>query len=102
LQNENKNHIPLSRLPEHKNKENGRKISEKQNHLYKTCGHQFIGDHALQYKGYDSGLTQKILMMLVRGTGIKDIVEIEKKGSQRNDTISMNIRWIFRASGCRG
>jgi transposase-like protein len=59
-------------------KKNGRKISRKQNYLSKTCGHQFIGDHVLQYKGCHSYLTQKILMTLVCGIGIRDIVAIEK------------------------
>jgi hypothetical protein len=59
-------------------KKNGRKISKKQNYLCKTYGRQFIGDHALQYKGRHFGLTQKILMMPVRGTGIRAIAAIEK------------------------
>jgi transposase-like protein len=59
-------------------KKNGRKISEQQNYLCKTCGRRFIGDHALRYKGRHSGLTQKRLMMSVRGTGIRDIAEMER------------------------
>ncbi|MDR2775059.1 MAG: IS1 family transposase, partial [Tannerella sp.] len=39
-------------------KKNGRKISKKQNYLCKTCGRQFIGDHALHYKGCPSGRTE--------------------------------------------
>ena len=38
---------------------------------------QFIGHHALKYKGCHSELTHKILLMLFRGVGIKDIAEIE-------------------------
>jgi transposase-like protein len=46
--------------------------------MCKTCGRQFIGDHALQYKGCHSGLTEKIRLILVRGTSIRDIAAIEK------------------------
>jgi transposase-like protein len=59
-------------------KKNGKKISKKQNYLCKACGRQFIGDHALRYKGCHSSLTQKLLLMPVRGIGIRDIAEIEK------------------------
>ena len=53
-------------------KKNGRKPSRKQNYLCKDCGRQFIGGHALKYKGCHSSLTQKILPMPVRGVGISD------------------------------
>ena len=59
-------------------KKNGKKSSQKQNYLCKVCGRQFIGDHALSYKGWHSCLIQKVLLMLVRGIGIRDIAEIEK------------------------
>jgi IS1 family transposase/transposase-like protein len=59
-------------------KRNGWKTSKKQNYFCKDCGRQFIGDHALSYKGCHSELNQKILLMLVRGLGIRDIAEIEK------------------------
>jgi len=58
-------------------KKNGKKSSCKQNYFCKNCGRQFIGDHALTYKGCHSKLIHKILLMLVRGIGIRDIVEIE-------------------------
>ena len=51
---------------------NGHKIIKKQNYLYKDCLRQFIGDHNLTYKGCFSGLIHKILLMLVRGIGIRD------------------------------
>ncbi|MDR1054532.1 MAG: hypothetical protein LBL90_01610 [Prevotellaceae bacterium] len=54
-------------------KRNGRKPYKKQNYLCKTCGRQFIGGRALKYKGCHSSLTQKILLMLVRGIGIRGI-----------------------------
>jgi transposase-like protein len=54
-------------------KKNGKKSSKKQNFICKDCGRQFIGDHALAYKGCHSVLTQKILLMPVRGIYIRDI-----------------------------
>ena len=59
-------------------KKNGKKSSAKQNYYCKECRRQFIGDHALTYKGWHSDLIHKILLMLVRGIGIRDIAEIEK------------------------
>jgi IS1 family transposase/transposase-like protein len=59
-------------------KKNGSKCYKKQNYLCKNCGRQFIGDHALTYKGWHSELIHKILLMLVRGVGIRDIAVIEK------------------------
>ena len=56
---------------------NGHKINKKQNYLCKDCNRQFIGDHALIYKGCHSGLIHKILLMLSLGTGIRDIAKIE-------------------------
>jgi IS1 family transposase/transposase-like protein len=58
-------------------KKNGKKMYHKQNYLCKTCGRQFIGDHALTYKGCHSKLYKRIEKMLVRGVGIRDIAEIE-------------------------
>jgi IS1 family transposase/transposase-like protein len=58
-------------------KKNGKKSCKKQNYLCKNCGRQFIGDHALSYKGCYSSLVQKILIMPVRGVGITDISVIE-------------------------
>jgi transposase-like protein len=59
-------------------KKNGKKSSKKQNYLCKDCARQFIGSHALSYKGCHWDLTRKILLMLVRGIGIRDISEIER------------------------
>ena len=58
-------------------KKNGQKTYQKQNYLCKDCGRQFIGDHALTYKGCHSKLYKRIEKMLVRGVGIRDIAEIE-------------------------
>jgi len=57
-------------------KKNGKK-NKKQNYRCNDCGRQFIGDHALTYKGCCSLLISKILLMLVRGVGIRDISTIE-------------------------
>jgi len=59
-------------------KKNGKKSYNKQNYFCKNCGRQFIGDHALSYKGCSSALNHKILRMLVRGIGIRDVSEIEE------------------------
>jgi transposase-like protein len=56
-------------------KKNGWKLYGAQNYLCRKCGRQFIGDHALRYKGCHFTLTQKLLLMLVRGIGIRDIAE---------------------------
>jgi transposase-like protein len=59
-------------------KKNGKKSYKKQNYFCKNCGQQFIGDHALSYKGCTSNLIQKILRMLVRCIGIRNISVIEQ------------------------
>jgi IS1 family transposase/transposase-like protein len=64
-------------------KRNGNKYNKKQNYLCKTCGRQFIGDHALTNKGCHSRLKHKILKMLVRGIGIRDIAEIEEVSEKK-------------------
>jgi transposase-like protein len=56
---------------------NGIKEYGTQNYLCNDCGRQFIGDHALDYKGCHSGLKHRIELMLVRCVGIRDIAEIE-------------------------
>ena len=59
-------------------KKNGKKSSKKQNYLCKDCGRQFIGDHALTYKGCHSKLYKRIEKMLVGGVGIRDAAEIDR------------------------
>jgi transposase-like protein len=59
-------------------KKTGRKSYGKQNYLCEKCGRQFTGDHSLCYKGCHSGPIRKILLMPVRGIGVRDIAEIEK------------------------
>ncbi|MCL2596931.1 MAG: hypothetical protein FWD66_04585 [Paludibacter sp.] len=57
---------------------NGNNIVQKANFLRKNCERQFFGNHALCYKGCHSELNERILQMLVRGVGIRDVAEIEK------------------------
>lgn len=57
-------------------KKNGIKVDGKQNYQCKDCKRQFIGDHALSYLGCHSGITRKILQLMVRGSGIRDIAEV--------------------------
>jgi IS1 family transposase/transposase-like protein len=56
---------------------NGWKSYGKQNYLCKNCGRQFTGDHALDYKGCHSSMIKRILSMMVRGIGVRDISVIE-------------------------
>ena len=59
-------------------KRNGIKVDGKQNHQCKDCKRQFIGDHALSYPGCNSGINGKILHLMVRGSGVRDIAEVER------------------------
>ena len=70
-------HIHCPDCQSAKVKKNGKKISKKQNYLCKDCGRQFIADHELTYKGCHSTINQRILKMLVRSVGIRDIADIE-------------------------
>ena len=71
-------------------KKNGQKSYGKQNYQCKSCSRQFIGDHALTYKGCLSSITQCILLMLVRGIGIRDISSIQ--GISINKVLSVLIK----------
>jgi len=62
---------------------NGKKSSGKQNYFCKSCGHQFIGDHALTYKGCHSQVYKRIQKMLVRGVGIRDAAAIENVSTNK-------------------
>ena len=62
---------------------NGKKSYGKQNYLCKDCHCQFIGDHNSTYKGCLSTIYQKILILLVRGVGIRDIAEIERVSAKK-------------------
>ena len=65
---------------------NGKKPNGKQNYLCKNegCGHQFIGDHNLTYKGCHSNINRKITLMLVRGVGIRDIYNRQNEMYQKS------------------
>ncbi len=78
-------------------KKNGHKYNKKQNYLCKTCGRQFIGDHALKYKGCHSGINQKVRLMLVRGVGIRNISEIEGISIRKTLSILVNSQVSIQA-----
>jgi IS1 family transposase len=83
-------------LPKYKSKEKWQKTKfGKQNFLCKDCGRQFIGDHALTYKGCHSSIIQKILLMLVRGIGIRDISVIEKVSIKKALSVLVNSNKII-------
>ena len=77
-------------------KKNGKKVCGKQNYLCKNCSRQFIGDHALSYKGWHSELIRKIRLMLVRGIGIRDIAEIERIGIRKVLSVLVNSNHIIK------
>ena len=76
-------------------KKNGKKSDKKQNYLCKDCGRQFIGDHTLSYKGCHSSVIQKILLMLVRGIGIRDISVIENVSIKKVLSVLVNSNRII-------
>jgi transposase-like protein len=84
---ENNNNSLLPDCQSAKIKKNGKKSSKKQNFIGKECGRQFIGDHALAYKGCHSVLTQKILLMPVRGIRIINISVIEQVNFKKALTV---------------
>ena len=58
-------------------KKNGLKLYGKQKYQCKNCKRHFIGDHALSYRGCHSDITNKILHLMVRGSGLRHIAGIE-------------------------
>lgn len=81
-------------------KKNGKKPNNKQNYLCKCCGRQFIGDHALTYRGCHSKISQRILIMLVRGCGIRDIAAIEKVSCTKVLSVLLNVRDVELPHHC--
>ncbi len=77
-------------------KKNGKKKSKKQNYYCNDCGRQFIGDHALTYKGCNSNLNHKIELMLVRGVEIRDIAEIEQISTNKVLSVLVNSKKIIK------
>ena len=63
--------------------------------ISKDCGRQFIGDHALTYKGCHSDLNHKILKMLVRGVGIRDVSDIEDISVKKVLSVLVNSKQII-------
>ena len=61
----------------------GKKSYGKQNYLCKDCHRQFIGYHNLPYKSCLSIIYQNILILLVRGVGIRDIAEIGRVSAKK-------------------
>ena len=93
--------LPL--FPKCKDKEKWYKSYGKQNYfpifrdkLCKSCSRQFIGDHALSYKGWHSELIHKILLMLVRGLGIRDVAEIERISVKKVLSVLVNSNHILK------
>jgi IS1 family transposase/transposase-like protein len=73
-------------------RKNGKKSSKKQNYLCRDCGRQFIGDHALTYKGCHSKIIHRVLLMSVRGVGVRDMAEIEGTGIRKVLSVPVNSR----------
>ncbi len=71
-------------------KKNGKKSYKKQNYLCKTCGRQFIGDHALTYPGCCSAIKKKIVKMLVREVEIRDISYTEDVSVNKVQSVLVN------------
>lgn len=57
---------------------NGIKKDGQQNYLCTNCKRQFVHDFFLKYNGSKSQIDKKILLMLARGIGIRDISVIEQ------------------------
>ena len=64
--------------------------------MSQSCSRQFIGDHALSYQGWHSELIRKILLMLVRGVGIRDIAEIERISIRKVLSVLVNSNHIIK------
>jgi transposase-like protein len=55
---------------------NGKKANGKQLYKCRDCNRQFIADHEKTYNGTLSTIVNKILMMMVRGSGVRDIAVV--------------------------
>ncbi len=55
---------------------NGKKPNGKQLYKCRDCNRQFIADHEKVYKGTLSTVTNQIRLMLVRGSGVRDIAAV--------------------------
>lgn len=70
----------------------GIKSYGKQNYLCKNCQRQFICGHNLTYKGWTSHIAAKILLLLARNIGIRDIAEIKRFSIKRNKKTAQKLR----------
>jgi len=75
---ENNNNSPLPFLPTSKGKKNGKKSYGKQNYLYKIAPTNLLATTLCKSKRGHLELIRRILLMLVRGVGIRDIAKIER------------------------
>ncbi|MDO4879464.1 MAG: IS1 family transposase, partial [Neisseria sp.] len=75
-------------------KKNGFNGNRKQKYLCKTCGRNFIGDHALTYKGCHSRMKKRVPHMLADHCGIRQIARLQ--GISRNTVCA-----ILRSSDFR-
>lgn len=55
---------------------NGKKANGKQLYKCRDCSRQFIADHEKTYKGTLSTIVSKIRLMLVRGSGVRDVAAV--------------------------
>ena len=55
---------------------NGKKANGKQLYKCKECNRQFIADHEKTYKGTISTIVNQIRLMMVRGSGVRDIAAV--------------------------
>ena len=79
-------------------KKNGLKPNGKKNYFCKQCGRQFIGDHAISYKGCYSKIEQKILRMCLNGCGVRDIARIEQISCGKILSVILNIHFEIKPS----
>ena len=68
--------IKCSKCGSEKVKRNGKKPNGKQLYKCKECNHQFIADHEKTYKGTISTIVNQIRLMMVRGSGVRDIAAV--------------------------
>ena len=86
----NNNTLHCSNCHSTKIKKNGQKSYDKQNYQRKYRDCQFVENRALAYKGCLSSIIQCILLMLVRGIGIRDIALIQ--GISINKVLSVLVK----------
>ena len=68
--------VKCSKCGSDKVKLNGKKANGKQLYKCKECNRQFIADHEKTYKGTISTIVNQIRLMMVRGSGVRDIAAV--------------------------